>query len=55
MYGQLDRLIENAVYDSFEAADERHPGLSGQNVYYAAASIGDEYYSVRIRDCSKSP
>jgi hypothetical protein len=54
MYGQLDRLISNAVFHSFEPADERHAGLQGQNVYYPVARTGGKYYSVRIKiDVSK--
>jgi hypothetical protein len=49
LYGQLDRLISNAVFHSFEPADERHKGLKGQNVYYSAARIGGKYYSVKIK------
>lgn len=41
MYAELDKLLENALYDGQEKADERHKeAVAGQNIYYAAAEIG---------------
>ncbi len=48
-YAILDKLLENAVFDSFEEASEGHPSVKGQNRYYAACKIGDEYYSIRFK------
>jgi hypothetical protein len=55
MYADLVGLLENAVYDMPVPADKRHPGLSGQKIYYAAARIENEYFSVRFKlDVPKS-
>jgi hypothetical protein len=48
-YAQLDSLLEKAVYDDFEKADAEHPNVKGQNIYYAAAKIGKNYYAVRFK------
>ncbi|MDR1378337.1 MAG: hypothetical protein LBJ36_04735 [Synergistaceae bacterium] len=58
-YTVLEGLVENSVFDHFEDADERHPDLIGQNVYYVGAKIGNgeksRYFSVRIKvDMPKS-
>jgi hypothetical protein len=50
MYAEIAALIENAVYDRTIPADEKHQRrLNGQEVYYAAARIETEIYSVEIR------
>lgn len=49
-YAELDNLVSGALYDDFEKANERHKGkVAGQNVYYSAAKIGDNYFAVRIK------
>ncbi|MDR2488736.1 MAG: hypothetical protein LBD42_04515 [Desulfovibrio sp.] len=49
-YAELDTLLENALFDGFEQADERHKDkVAGQNVYYSAARIGGNYFSVRFK------
>ncbi|MDR1428644.1 MAG: hypothetical protein LBI85_00005, partial [Spirochaetaceae bacterium] len=54
-YADLIKIIENAVFDHFELSDSRHEkGLQGQNVYYSAAKINKDFYSIRIKiDVSK--
>ena len=55
-YAGLRELIENAIYDGFVEADERHLDLAGQEVYYSAARIGDQAYSVKLKfDKPKAP
>jgi hypothetical protein len=49
MYAGIIGLLENAVYDKHILTDKRHPGLSGQKIYYAAVRIGSGYYSVRFK------
>ncbi|MCD8349894.1 MAG: hypothetical protein LUC93_04700 [Planctomycetaceae bacterium] len=49
VYAKLDEVLENAVFDGFEPADARHPNLEGQNVYYSAVKIGDDYYGIRFK------
>lgn len=49
-YAGLDSLVENAVFERFEKADERHAGkVAGQNIYYSAAKIDGKYYAVCIK------
>lgn len=48
-YSVLDKLVENAVYSHFEPTIEKHPQLEGQNVYYAALKIGEDYFTVLLR------
>ncbi|MDR2893683.1 MAG: ssDNA-binding domain-containing protein [Deltaproteobacteria bacterium] len=50
MYAGLDDLVRNSVFSDFEKADARHEGkVAGQNIYYAAANINDEFFAVRIK------
>ncbi len=49
-YANLVELLENALFDSFEKADARHARkVKGQNVYYSAAKIGNDYYTLKIK------
>lgn len=48
-YAGLNELVRRAEYDSFEAKDERHPNLGGQEVYYSALRIGDSLYAVKFK------
>ncbi|MDR3037894.1 MAG: hypothetical protein LBV21_01155, partial [Candidatus Adiutrix sp.] len=49
-YAGLDRLLQKSLFDSFELADEDHRGkVAGQNIYYAAAKVGEKMYSVRFK------
>lgn len=48
-YAGLDRLVEEAAYDSFEAGDSRHPHVKGQEVYYSAMRMGERLYSVKFK------
>lgn len=48
-YPALRNLIENAEYDHYEPADERHPNGAGQDVYYSALSMSGKLYSVKIK------
>ncbi|MDR1124723.1 MAG: hypothetical protein LBM64_01500, partial [Deltaproteobacteria bacterium] len=48
-YGQLDRLIEEAVYAGFDSQDSRHPNVQGQDIYYSAMDIDGTPYAVRLR------
>ena len=49
MFAELDRLIETAVYGDFEAGNAAHPKVEKQNIYYSAARIGTQLFSVRIK------
>lgn len=50
MYANLDGLLESALREGDVAADARHEGkVAGQNIYYSAAKIGDNYFSVRFK------
>jgi hypothetical protein len=57
MYAELVRLIETAVFDTYELSDydettgenEKHAKIEKQNIYYSAARIGKKYYSVCIK------
>jgi hypothetical protein len=50
MYAGLKGLLESAIFDRFEEVDEKHrEKVTGQNVYHAAARIGDKLYSVRFK------
>jgi acid stress-induced BolA-like protein IbaG/YrbA len=57
MYESLDKLIENAVYDTYEMSNydestgenKKHSKIEKQNIYYSAARIGEKLYSVRIK------
>lgn len=42
-------MVENAEYDHYEAADERHPNSGGQDVYHSALSMGGKLYTVKIK------
>lgn len=49
-YANLDTILENSLFDTFEYVDARHEGkVSGQNIYYSAIKIGDKYFSIRIK------
>lgn len=49
-YANLVELLENALFDSFEKVDARHARkVKGQNVYYSAAKIGNDYYTLKIK------
>ncbi|MDR2784574.1 MAG: hypothetical protein LBB83_01535, partial [Treponema sp.] len=48
-YAGLERLIETALYDSYEEGDKVHPNVEKQNIYYAAVRINDALYSVRLK------
>jgi hypothetical protein len=49
VYADLDGLMENSIYDSSEPGDEKHPHIDRQEIYYAAAKIGDNVYGVRFK------
>ena len=50
MYANLDGLLESALREGDVEADARHEGkVAGQNIYYSAAKIGDNYFSVRFK------
>jgi hypothetical protein len=50
MYGQLSRLIENAVYDKTIDVDARHQGrVAGQQEYHVPARLGNGLYNVTIK------
>jgi hypothetical protein len=49
VYANLDGLLENSIYDSSEVGDKRHPHIDRQEIYYAAAKIGDKIYGVRFK------
>jgi hypothetical protein len=48
-YAALDRLLENGVYQGDEAGDAKHNHIERQDIYYAAAQIGDKIYGVRFK------
>ncbi|HEU6435871.1 MAG TPA: hypothetical protein VE028_00270 [Nitratidesulfovibrio sp.] len=49
-YAGLDALLERSLFDGHEPADERHKGkVAGQNIYYAAAHMGDRHFAVRFK------
>jgi hypothetical protein len=48
-YADLDGLLESSIYDGFEAGDERHPHIDRQEIYYAAAKIGEKTYGIRFK------
>jgi hypothetical protein len=49
IYAALDSLFENGVYYGDEAGDARHPNVERQDIYYAAAQIGDKTFGVRFK------
>ncbi|MCL2124083.1 MAG: hypothetical protein FWH34_08310, partial [Desulfovibrionaceae bacterium] len=49
-YTELKALLENAVFSHFEEADAQHKGkVAGQNIYYAAAKMGEGHFSIRFK------
>ncbi len=49
-YAALDNLLRNALYDKPEEVNQKHEKMNdGQLVYYSAANIGGDYYSVRFK------
>ena len=50
-YTALEDLIKNAVYFDFENNDgqDKHSNLAGQDVYYSAMKIGNEFYAVKFK------
>ena len=50
-YTALEDLIKNAVYYDFERNDgqDKHKNLAGQDIYYSAMRIGDNFYSVKFK------
>lgn len=49
VYAELDKILEEAVFDRFIDADERHTRVKGQNIYHAVVRVSDELYSVRLK------
>jgi len=49
IYADLDSLIENSIYFGYEPGDSRHTWIDRQNIYYAAARIGDDVYGIRFK------
>ncbi|MDR1311542.1 MAG: hypothetical protein LBK01_06695, partial [Burkholderiaceae bacterium] len=49
VYARLEETLKNAVHDSFEKSDARHPHLKGQEVYYSAVRVGTQLFSVRFK------
>ena len=50
-YTALEDLVRNAVYYDFEKNDgqNKHKNLSGQDVYYSAMKMGNDFYSVKFK------
>lgn len=49
MYADLEALIENSVYAGYELGDNNHLHVERQNIYYAAAKVGEQVYGVRFK------
>jgi len=49
VYADLDVLLENSVYDDSEKGDAKHPYIERQDIYYAAAQIGDKVFGIRFK------
>ena len=49
MYADLDNLIKNSVYFGYDLGDVKHPWIDHQNIYYAAARIGEDIYGIRFK------
>ncbi len=48
-YGALRKLVQQAEFAEFEEADNRHPYLRGQEIYFSAMKMGEKYYAVRLK------
>ena len=48
-FSNLKGSVENAQYSHFEEADELHPNVAGQDVYYTALKIGTKIYAIEIK------
>ncbi|MCL2183398.1 MAG: hypothetical protein FWB85_08020, partial [Chitinispirillia bacterium] len=48
-YADLDRIVENSIYYSYEPGDSKHPNVDRHKVYYGAADINRHYYGVRLK------
>jgi hypothetical protein len=54
LYGSLDEIIQNSIFDHDEKADSRHNGLKGQKVYHSLVRLGEKTLIIRIKlDISK--
>lgn len=49
MYAELDKLLANSIYAGCEPGDAKHPSVERQDIYYAAARIGDDIYGIRFK------
>jgi len=49
VYADLDNLIKNSIYFGYELGDSRHTWIERQNIYYAAARIGNDIYGIRFK------
>jgi len=48
-YANLDGVVENSIYHSYEYGDDRHPYVIMHKTYYGAVDIGLELYATRIK------
>ena len=57
VYIKLEEVIKNAAFFDFEDADgqKKHSYLKGQDIYYSAIKIENDFYSVKLKlDVNKS-
>lgn len=47
-YSKLRELVENAIYDTSKPNDEKHPNVSGQEIYYNKFNYKGKTYGIEI-------
>ena len=48
-YSKLKEIVENSIYTKTIKNDERHPSVSGQEIYESAFIYGGNTYSIQIK------
>ena len=49
VYAKLDELLQNSIYYGYELGDVDHPWIGKQDLYLAAAKIGNDTFGVRFK------
>ena len=47
-FADVKSSVANAKYGGFQEADERHPNVAGQDIYYTAIKIGKDVYAIKL-------
>ncbi|MCL2690069.1 MAG: hypothetical protein FWE57_09535, partial [Chitinispirillia bacterium] len=48
-YADLDCIIQNSIYYSYELGDVKHFNVNKHRTYYGAINIGSQNYAVRLK------